>query len=113
MRLNKFRRSQLIAPFGPGALHILKQGIAVITAGLDHWGKSIDGSMPTSEQKERMKIREPRLERKLQVSHYRLAPGPATRIEPNDPELVTPLLRFPPWYVCPKCHGMLKEKLHR
>ena len=31
----KVRRSQLVAPFGPGAMHVLSDGTSVITAGLD------------------------------------------------------------------------------
>ena len=31
------RRNQLIAPFGVGAIHVLKGSRAVVTAGLDFW----------------------------------------------------------------------------
>ena len=113
MRGNKLRRSQLVAPFGPGALHILKQGMAVLTAGLDHWGETRDGRKPSNDQLERMIIREPRLQRRLGVDHFRVAPGPDTRIDSNEPELVTPLLRFPTWYVCSRCHRMHHDQLHR
>ena len=33
------RRNQVIAPFGVGAIHVLKGSRAVVTAGLDYWFK--------------------------------------------------------------------------
>ena len=94
------RRNQLIAPFGVGAIHVLKGSRAVVTAGLDFW---FDGA--TSQQLQCVKVREPRLEAKLGVSHLRLPPGPETELK-DHPKLEIPLFRFPTWYVCPRCHHM-------
>jgi hypothetical protein len=94
------RRNQLIAPFGVGAIHVLKGSRAVVTAGLDFW---FDGA--TAQQLQCVKVREPRLEAKLGVSHLRLPPGPETELK-GHPKLEIPLFRFPTWYVCPRCHHM-------
>jgi hypothetical protein len=36
MAKNPIRRSQLIAPFGVGAMVVVQGGIGLLTAGLDH-----------------------------------------------------------------------------
>ena len=99
------RRNQLIAPFGVGAIHVLKGSRAVVTAGLDFWYK---GASP--EQIQSVTVREPRLEKRLCVSHFRLPPGPETNLN-GAPELTIPLFRFPTWYVCPRCHRMEQRTL--
>jgi len=113
MRLNPIRRSQLVAPFGPGALHVLEGGVAVVTGGLDEWFKDRNGNSVDSQEisKGPLVVREPRLEIPLGVSHFRVAPGPENRGDTNDPELVTPVFRFPTWYVCPRCQRMKQSKL--
>jgi len=113
MRLNPIRRSQLVAPFGPGALHVLEGGVAVVTGGLDEWFKDRNGNAVDSQEisKGPLVVREPRLEIPLGVSHFRVAPGPENRGDTNDPELVTPVFRFPTWYVCPRCQRMKESKL--
>lgn len=99
------RRNQLIAPFGVGAIHVLKGSRAVVTAGLDFWFVGA-----TDEQIQCVKIREARLEERLGVSHFRLPPGPETALK-NQPKLEIPLFRFPTWYVCPRCHRMEQRPL--
>lgn len=99
------RRNQLIAPFGAGAIHVLKGSRAVVTAGLDFWFREA-----TNQQLQSVKIREPRLEERLGVSHFRLPPGPETELK-DLPKLEVPLFRFPTWFVCPRCHRMEKRPL--
>lgn len=113
MILNKIRRAQLIAPFGPGAMHAMKNGISVVTAGLDHWFKDKDGEEAdiTQIQKCKETVIEPRLAEMLDVDHFRSAP--AAKNEDGKPNLVLPLLRFPSWYICPTCKHMEKESLSR
>lgn len=113
MRLNKIRRSQLVAPFGPGALHILEGGVSVVTGGLDGWFRDRSGNPadPSELAKGVLVVREPRLEAPLGVSHFRLAPGPENRAGEDDPELITPVYRFPTWFVCPRCYRMKHSKL--
>lgn len=114
MRLNPIRRSQLVAPFGPGAIHVLEGGIAVVTGGLDDWFKDRAGNPAelSSILSGPLYVREPRLEGPLGVSHFRLAPGPENRGDSDSPELVTPVYRFPTWFVCPRCHGMTRGNLN-
>jgi hypothetical protein len=40
------RRNQVIAPFGVGAIHVLKGSRAVVTAGLDYWFKEATRATP-------------------------------------------------------------------
>ena len=109
--LNNIRRAQLLAPFGPGALHTLKNGISVITGGLDHWYKSNDGPMAGDEQLAEWKIHEWRLERMLGVDHFRLPPE-YRKFTDGGGEVTVPLLRFPTWFVCPICGRLDKRQLH-
>lgn len=115
MRLNPIRRSQLVAPFGPGALHVLEGGVAVVTGGLDHWFKDWNGNPadPLELANGPLQFSEPRLEAPLGVSHFRMAPGPENRGDVADPELLTPVFRFPTWYICPGCKRMKRDTLTR
>ena len=107
------RRTQAIAPFGIGAIHILKGTQAVVTGGLDFWYKSPHdgcGCEATSNQLECVKVTENRLQKQLNVSHFRFPPGPETEGE-NSPKLSIPLFRFPTWFVCGSCGVMRQERL--
>lgn len=101
------RRNQLIAPFGVGAIHVLKGSRAVVTAGLDFWYQGA-----TAQQLQCVKRWEPRLQERLGVSHFRLPPGPETELK-DQPRLEIPLFRFPTWYVCPRCHRMEQRYLEQ
>ena len=100
------RRNQLIAPFGVGALHVLKGSRVVVTAGLDFWFRGAN-----LEQIAIVKVREPRLEERLQVSHFRLPPGEETDVNDGFNKIEIPLFRFPTWYVCPRCNSMKRRPL--
>ena len=75
---NPIRRAQLIAPFGVGALMILKDGTSVITAGLDHWFEREDRDDTRIDLAE-FQVNEWRLQRLLHVNHFRLPPDHRTR----------------------------------
>jgi hypothetical protein len=115
MRLNPLRRSQLVTPFGPGAIHVLEGGVAVVTGALDEWFRDRKGNHADEEDLKKLPLwlREPRLEASLGVSHFRMAPGPEDREDANELELTTPVYRFPTWYVCPRCSAMKKADLNR
>jgi hypothetical protein len=103
------RRNQLIAPFGVGAIHILRGGKAVVTAGLDYWFKDPTNADP--EQISAVQITdEPRLQARLGVTHFRLPPGPETALA-GCRQLRVPLFTFPTWYVCPGCFIMDRRSL--
>lgn len=115
MRLNPLRRSQLVTPFGPGAIHVLEGGVAVVTGSLDEWFRDRKGNPADEEDLKKLPLwlREPRLEVSLGVSHFRMAPGPEDREDAKELELTTPVYRFPTWYLCPRCAMMKKADLNR
>lgn len=108
------RRAQMIAPFGPGATSVLKDGTIVICAGLDHWyerqterndGRNLD----TSEYQ----VEEWRLQRLLKVDHFRLPPDyrrATNGVKSLNVGLTIPFLRFPQWHACVKSTcNLIKE----
>ncbi|MDA3926340.1 MAG: DUF1998 domain-containing protein [Kiritimatiellae bacterium] len=102
------RRSQLIAPFGVGAIPTGKDGISLITAGLDAWFDD-DGV----KEDEFLINDEPRLAGRLHVEEFRLPPDFRRSERFHSAENVNlkiPFLRFPQWHSCsnPKC-GWLKK----
>lgn len=95
------RRSQLIAPFGVGAMTILANGTSVIGAGLDHWyAKPEHGALDLSEYT----VSEWRLQNLLRVGSFRLPPDDRNRTsagqDPVNVGLTVPFLRFPTWSFC-------------
>ncbi len=105
------RRGQLIAPFGVGAISVLKGGLAVIGAGLDHWFEREDSpDAPLRDiDKEEFRVDEPRLERVLQVDKLYLPPDSRRRRQGQsgtNRALTVPFLRFPQWHTCNFCHDL-------
>ena len=112
--LSSIRRSQLIVPFGPGSIQILKGGKSVVTGGLDNWHQDRSGACFSLEEldKRGLVVHEPRLASILNVSHFRLPPSKTNRQGDDDSELVTPVYRFPTWFVCGRCGKMKRSHLH-
>ncbi|MEU6319203.1 DUF1998 domain-containing protein [Streptomyces sp. NPDC047009] len=105
----KVRRSQLVAPFGPGAMHVLSDGTSVITAGLDHWFPHGVGR-----NQEEFRIHEWRLEQHLGVDALYSPPDYRTRwADQVNTGLTVPVLRFPTWGFCPRCRSLAKDRLHQ
>lgn len=107
------RRSQVISPFGPGALTTLVDGSAVLGAGLDHWFAS-DSPTRVSE----FRIDEWRLAHRLRVNHFRLPPDyrepfPGMSSDVTNLKLTIPYLRFPAWSFCPygNCRRLTRSPL--
>lgn len=106
--MNRIRRSQLISPFGVGAIVPLRQGKTVIIAGLDHWYDEHPDSKEISIQE--FVVDEPRLASHLGVRQLRLPPE--FRIPGTFPSgarnigMHVPALRFPCWHVCRQCHRL-------
>lgn len=107
------RRSQLIAPFGVGAMTIVRDGTSLITAGLDHWFERESGDNENRDLDE-YRIKEWRLQRQLDVDHFRLPPDYRRKGQyetvPNA-NITVPFLRFPQWHVCPGCKTLDKRHL--
>ncbi|NEU73110.1 DUF1998 domain-containing protein [Hassallia byssoidea VB512170] len=103
------RRAQLIAPFGVGAMVVVRDGTSLITAGIDHWYKREDGS--EANDKSEFRIDEWRLAALLEVDYFRLPPDfrKANKGDgvPNA-YLTVPFLRFPQWHFCSSCN-LLKD----
>lgn len=99
------RRAQLVAPFGVGAMVVVRDGTSVVCAGLDGWYRREDGDDPSKPiDIDEYKLEEWRLQNQLNVSHFRLPPdyrerGSSGKI-PNF-MLTVPFLRFPQWHFCP------------
>ena len=109
------RRAQLIAPFGVGSLVVVRDGISLIAAGLDHWYKREDG---VSADIQEFKFNERRLSRQLGVNHFRQPPDyrrPTRSFSTksiSNVNLTIPFLRFPTWHSCTRCRTLKKLKLH-
>lgn len=107
------RRTQVIAPFGPGAMVDFPGPISMIHCGIDAW--------PFREEDpnhEEFKITdEPRLAARLNVRYFVQPPdfrlqtrGGST--QQRNLNLRLPFLRFPKWHVCPRCGRMFEGALH-
>ena len=94
--LKPIRRTQLISPFGVGAIVAFPGDESLMTAGLDEWPHATR-SCPHD-----WKVREERLEQRLRVRHFRLPPDyrePGAGIQ--HPNQYIPFVRFPQWHYCP------------
>jgi hypothetical protein len=102
-KYHPIRRSHLIAPNCVGALHVAREGLTLMCAGLDHW-------FPQSEvlpDVDEFKFSEWRLEKRLNVHHLRFPPHTPEGLKNSDEtEFPVPFFRFPLWHVCPSCKYM-------
>jgi len=111
------RRSQLIVPFGVGALTVTSDGISIITGGLDHWfDREIMDYTNDPIQSDEFRIKEWRLEQVLDVDYFMLPPDYREKWKYNDSnvpnnEITIPVLRFPQWHFCPRCDYLYKVPL--
>lgn len=106
MPKNPIRRSQLIAPFGVGAMVVVQGGVGLLTAGLDRWYQREDGA--TSVNADEYIIEEWRLQRMLGVDEFRLPPDyrdawNSRGVPVPNIGLTVPFHRFPKWHFCPRC----------
>ena len=114
MARGPLRRGQLIAPFGVGAMNVLRDGTSVIACGIDHWFSQESDPSGKDVKVNQFKVTEWRLERLLEVNHFRLPPDyrKPIRGQPNiNVYLTVPFLRFPQWHFCPQCHLLKRAKL--
>ena len=109
---NPVRRAQLIAPFGVGAMLVVKDGTSLISGGLDHWYEYENEKKPGIVNADEFRIEEWRLQRLLGVDHFRLPPDyrDAKESAPNK-YLRVPFLRFPQWHFCPGCKRLYQLPL--
>ncbi len=106
-KYNPVRCAQVITSHGVGSLVIAKGGDSYVVAGLDAFYEP--GKKSTAVDESEFVISEPRLQRRLEVSHFRLPPDYRENragVIVNNADLRIPVLRFPQWNVCPRCNKM-------
>lgn len=96
------RQSQLVSPWGVGAMIDYPNNESLMICGLDAW------VYPEEEAKlHEFVIEETRLQRRLQTTHFRLPPDYRKYsrgiINPN---ITIPAVRFPKWHFCDWCGGL-------
>lgn len=101
--LGKIRRSQVITTYGIGAIVDLEPG-SFVPLGLEEWEKQTSNARKSS-----FIIFESRLQSKLRVDEFRMAP--MVEDVQNQPDRVKseysiPVVRFPRWLECPSCHRL-------
>jgi len=99
-RLGDIRRSAVISTFGPGAIVDFRSdgaAISAVASGLEVWDERTQSPGLAHPQT----IFEPRLQKRLGVSGFRLPP-----VVPDTSKLPDTLVgvRFPEWLQCPGCH---------
>ena len=113
MSRGSVRRSQLIAPFGVGAMTVVTNGTSLLAAGLDHWFEQDDGSADSRAiDIDEFVLEEWRLQAELRVDHFRTPPDWRSRAgdAPNQ-RIPIPFQRFPTWNFCPRCHRLQQSPL--
>src|SRR5579859_3624017 len=115
MRFNPIRRAQLIAPFGTGAMVVVRDGTSLISGGLDHWYEyEGDDDRTRRIDRQEYRVEEWRLQRLLGVDYFQLPPDyrrawPSETVPNTD--LTVPFLRFPQWHFCPSCKRLQQVPL--
>lgn len=108
--LGEVRRASLVSTFGPGAVVDFRAAggaVSGVVAGLETW----DEKFPPAGLANRQTVTERRLQKKLQVSGFRLPPVLETRTSKDDKEDSRRLVatRFPIWLQCPNCDRIGKS----
>lgn len=101
------RRSQLISPFGVGAMVDFRGDESLMTAGLDAWPLAKD-ECPAD-----WLVEEERLQARLNTAHFRLPPDyrePGKGVEHANQSI--PFVRFPQWHYCPRRGAMEKLTIY-
>lgn len=95
------RRTQLISPFGIGAMADFPRDESLMTSGLDAWLDALNDS-PVE-----LLITEERLQARLGVTHFRLPPDyQEVAANVQHARQGVPFVRFPRWHYCHHCGGM-------
>lgn len=102
-RQRPLRRSQLVSPFGVGAINDFRYDEALMCAGLDLW---FQGQQPPND----WRIVEERLQARLGCNFF-VKPPEYGDVQPGTPRFTIPHLRFPGWHYCPRCFRMREATL--
>lgn len=95
---NDFRQSQLVVPFGPGAL-IDRGGESFMVCSADQWRNTSSEPPELKLGFDERKIFEPRLALRLGGAVKYFLPPPDSQLLPEG----VPAVRFPDWLWCPNC----------
>ena len=99
------RRSQLISPWGVGAIVPFPEDESLMIAGLDMWQFGND--------KSEFIIKDERLERRLGVKELRRPPDfRDIKSDKKNALIKIPAVRFPRWQYCPFCGTMSKSSFY-
>ena len=100
-KLGDLRRSAVVMTYGPGAIVDFRAGaapVSALAAGLEEWDRRAKPAGLANEQT----VFEPRLQKQLGVSGFRLPPVVVDEDDEGKISLVG--VRFPEWLQCPDCH---------
>jgi hypothetical protein len=101
--MKPIRRSQLISPWGVGAIVNFPGDESLMTCGLDVWPFPEDPALGE------FQVFEERLQARVGVDHFRLPHDyriPKQGVRHAGREI--PFVRFPLWHYCPRCGAMQK-----
>lgn len=95
---------------------MLRNGLSVVVAGLDHWFSTNDNPDADGVDREEYRFLEWRLQRELGVDYFLLPPDfrhpPKTHgVKVKNIGLTVPALRFPTWHICRFCNRLEKKPL--
>jgi hypothetical protein len=100
-KLGDLRRSAVVMNYGPGAVVDFRAGdapVSALAAGLEEWDRRAKPAGLANEQT----VFEPRLQKQLGVSGFRLPP--VVPDEKDEGKITLVGVRFPQWLQCPECH---------
>jgi len=111
MKVNT-RKSQIIHTFGVGAMQVNKEGVSLITCGLDYWfyDHQNQNEHPFKSFK-RFTVTDERLKTKLDVSHFMMPPDKEFTDGEKTYRFQIPAKRFPYWHVCSNKHCQKLKKV--
>jgi hypothetical protein len=104
--VGEVRRSQIITTYGIGAIVDLEDG-SFMPMGLEDWEQQTRAGRVAASV-----ISEARLQAQLGVDHFRLPPiEEPIQNQPGmvDARYALPVVRFPEWHECPRCHRLGTE----
>ncbi len=116
------RKSQLIVPFGPGAIYTLTDGVNCIVSGLDDWFKEwcpkkknfSDTQLSYTDLSERgVIIEDDRLTKHLNIGHIYSVPSKEFELSADENwerKLRIPFFVFPAWWYCRNCGHMVRKE---
>ncbi|MDK8646098.1 hypothetical protein QP816_10935 [Staphylococcus condimenti] len=95
-------KGKLVGEKGPGSLYVDTEGISYLISAVDKWYENTKSNVDIEE----LKIRDSRVERMLNVDHFRQVPAYIEHNfseESRNTEMMIPIQRFPLVHYCSEC----------